>query len=309
MPGTWSCPMMWARSSGTPYFCGQVSDQLRRALVERLGVPVGAGGREALVLQADRVHVHVPVAGVPRDVGVVDVLGDVAVDRPERVVPRDVRRVADEIEGGVVGRLGVVDDDVLDVHVLLPVGEVVVAVGPRRLAVVLVRRGEPLAVQSGRAVRATAGHSRQTEPRNGQLVDRRRGARTQRHALTVVGGARLAGADDLEDLLGEPQCGRLVVGAAVARDRGGPVTEVLGSPGLALVVGQHRRATADVGDGVALQPPLADAGQLRGRCQRGECVLADPLAGRLELGGRRTAALALAHRVLARRRLDALRAR
>ena len=94
----------------------EVLHEARRRAIHRLAEPLGAGRREALVLETDRVAVDVPVARVPADVLRLEVLRDVPVRRAEGVLPRQVRRVRDELEGRLVARLGVVDDDVGDLR-------------------------------------------------------------------------------------------------------------------------------------------------------------------------------------------------
>src|SRR5207237_2116281 len=65
---------------------GEVPHQAGRGPVEDLGVPGGSLDGETLVLDADRVGVNVPVAGVPGDVARRDHLGHVAVRRADHVV-------------------------------------------------------------------------------------------------------------------------------------------------------------------------------------------------------------------------------
>ena len=130
----------------------QVPHQPRRRAVHRLGVPGARVGQEALVLDADRLGVGVPVARVPADVLRLDVLRDVPVRGADGVVPGQVRRVLHELQRGVPGALGVVDDDRVDLLVRRAVGLVVVAVVPA--AEVLVRRRHPLAAQVRRALGA-----------------------------------------------------------------------------------------------------------------------------------------------------------
>ena len=84
MPGTWSWPMMCARSSVTEYLFARYFTSVAELWYIDSVYQRGALCREALVLDADRVHVDVPVAGLEADVLGVEVLGDVAV--VERIV-------------------------------------------------------------------------------------------------------------------------------------------------------------------------------------------------------------------------------
>ncbi len=242
----------------------QVGDELRGGLVHRLGVP-GALGGVALVLETDGVHVDVPVAGVPGDVLGLDVVGDVPVTRAKRVLPGDVAWVGHQPDRAVVARLGVVDDDVVDVHVGLAVGEVVVAVRVRvRVAVPLVWRGDPLAAKRRGAVRAGVG--------------RRRGARRRRDIEAPMSGqpdVLPVGGDPVGALLDRaehPARERIGLGGlrrpAVLADRVVPRRHRGAGAGwlaeLSLVRREQRRAAADVRRVVGLELLAVQLRQARG---------------------------------------------
>ena len=63
------------------------------------------------MLEAEGVHVVVPVPCMPADIFGIEVLRNVTIRRPQRVVPREVTRLFDELNGVVIGLLSVVDDD------------------------------------------------------------------------------------------------------------------------------------------------------------------------------------------------------
>jgi hypothetical protein len=89
------------------------------------------------VFDADRRGVDVPVPGVPADVLGLEMLGHGPVGGPDRVVPAEVGLVLRELDRLVVGGLGVVDDDVLDLRGPWPVRDVMVAVRGRILRIQL----------------------------------------------------------------------------------------------------------------------------------------------------------------------------
>src|SRR5207245_192784 len=94
---------------------GQVADEFRGGLVEPFGEPGRTLYGEALLLDADRVRVHVPVARVPGDIDVGHHLGHGAVAAAHHVVGAGVvGRVLEVRHRCRVGLLGVVDDDVVD---------------------------------------------------------------------------------------------------------------------------------------------------------------------------------------------------
>ena len=86
--------------------------QRRRRAVHRLGVPGAAGVRVALVLDADRVLVDGPVAGVPGGVAIDHLLRDLPVAGADVVMGAGLRgRVLEPGDRARVAALHVVDDD------------------------------------------------------------------------------------------------------------------------------------------------------------------------------------------------------
>ena len=185
---------MCCRSSGMSYSLGEVRHQPRRRAVHRLRVPGVRGGQEPLVLQADRLGVDVPVARVPGHVLAPHMLGDMPVGGAQRVVPGHVGGVLDQVEDGVPGALGVMDDDVVDRLRGGPVGQVVVAV------VVASRRTPRTAPGSTRRTRPRAdsgpagGRGGSPAPRSCRRVRGEAGRRGEGDPLAVVGRARGAAA-------------------------------------------------------------------------------------------------------------------
>ncbi len=104
--------------------------QARRGVVLRCREPEG-GVREALVLDPDGQLVRPPVAGVPRDVGQVDELDDLAPARDDVVRGRMRPRVAQPAHRPPEASLGDVDDDSLErVDLAVGRGEVPCALQP-----------------------------------------------------------------------------------------------------------------------------------------------------------------------------------
>ena len=122
----------------------QVPDQCRAGAVHGIRVPAHPLNGPALVLQASGVHVVVPVSRVPADVVGIQVLRNVTVGRPQRIVPSQVARLLNELDGGVVRLLGVVDDDPRQQRTGGPVGDVMVPVLGQSRTILLIRSGDPL---------------------------------------------------------------------------------------------------------------------------------------------------------------------
>ena len=290
------------------YFAREVLHEARRRAIHRLAEPLGAGRGEALVLEADRVAVDVPVARVPADVLRLEVLRDVPVRRAQRVLPRDIGRVGDELEGRLVARLGVVDDDVGDLRGRGPAREVVVAVVAGVGAELLVGSRDPLAVETGRAVDGPAvGLLQQAEAGELGLVGADlRGQ--QRHVLAVDGLARGAGGDHGERVVGEGRSDVLLRGAGrlghggIPGPRSGRGPER--QPEGALLGGQQGGAAADVGELVRAQRLLVEPGEggsarqrVGDRCRGGGSRGAEPLG----VGGGAEAGVDEVHRAVAAR--------
>ena len=241
----------------------EVAHEPRRLPVEGLGVPRGPGGREALVLEPDGVSVDIPVARVPRDVLRGDVLGDVAVGGSQRVVPRHVGRVLDQLEGRAPARLGVVDDDGVDGR---PgrgaLGEVVVAVVTGAGAVLLVGRRHPVARESLGALDAGVGLG-PVEPELAELV-LPGGGRGRHEGDGLPVGRRAGGARRHHGIrvIGERRRVRLVTGVTGVRHRGVPLPRIRrGTSGKAeqrLGRGEQGGAAADVGVGVPAEHVALD---------------------------------------------------
>ena len=251
------------------YLGRQVLGQLGRRPVERVGVPAALAGGVPLVLEADRVHVDVPVAGVRGDVVRGDVLGDVPVSGPDGVVPGDeaVRRL-DEADAVVVVALGVVHDQVVDADVVLAVGEVVVDVGLGVGRVGLhVERLDRLALDRLGALDLV--HSGLQRTRGLQTGAVELGVRVcgQGDGVTEVGGLGRAAAQHVEGLSRELHHLGLVRGAGVVGDRLGPVLGALRGR-VRLVRRQDGSAPADVGHRVGTDPLGGVAGQV-GRERQG----------------------------------------
>ena len=91
---------------------GQPAHQRRRRTVHCFGVPGASGVRVPLVLDAGRVLVHRPVAGVPGGVAVVHLLRDLAVARTDvEVRARGCRRILEPRDRSGIAALHVMDDD------------------------------------------------------------------------------------------------------------------------------------------------------------------------------------------------------
>jgi hypothetical protein len=256
---------------------GEVAHQAGGGAVHLLGVPCAALDRHPLVLDPDRVTVHVPVAGVPRHVLVAHHVHHGAVRRADQVVAADgAGGVAEHRHGGVVGDLGVVDHDVADVQpVVRPAGEVEVAVVARVLGVVPLVGGQQVdAPEVGRAVEGARPRGAELQRAGGRPVGGHR-PRGQRDELAVAGAPGRAAPDRPVDNLGEVQRDRSLGGAGVARRRPVPVGEVRrGVPGrLVGEGGQQRRPAADVVGRVALQQLGVQAEQAAGIAQRGAGLL------------------------------------
>ena len=241
------------------------------AAIHDLGVPVVALGGEALVLQPDRVHVHVPVAGVPADVLGLQVLGDVTVGRTDQVVPRHVRRVGDQLDADFVTALGVVNDDMRELRRARSERQVVVAVVDLGRSVQLVRRRHPFDAETVRSVDRTGGASP--------------GLGAGNHPVTALAGGadglsahRVAGTPVAHRHTG-PQIGQDVVGVlhlcgggTQAARRGDGFVPGRGIGGCtdgatvrALACGEQRCSGTDVARGVRAERVGGDAG----RCGRG----------------------------------------
>ena len=230
---------------------GEVLHQRGRRAVERLGVPGALPCGVPLVLDADRVHVDVPVAGVGRHVVGGDVLRDVTVGRPDGVVPgHEAVRLLDQADADVVVALGVVHDQVVDADVVLAVGEVVVDVGLGVGRVGLhVERLDRLALDRGGALDLVHSRLQRTGGLESGAVELGVRVGGQGDGVTEVGGLGRAAAQHVEHLSGELHHLGLVGRAGVVGDRLRPV--VGGLRGRArLVRGQDGRASADVGRGV-----------------------------------------------------------
>lgn len=156
---------------------GEVAHQRCCRAVHLGGVPLRALGGDALLLDADRVAVDVPVPGLPGDVLVLHHLRDMSVAGSHHVVGRGLlQRVLEDLQRGVEVLLRVVEDDELDLVAVRPVRGVVVAVRllVGRIAGLLVGGRDPVAVQTARALRpypVRARVCRGTEQRETQCAD------------------------------------------------------------------------------------------------------------------------------------------
>ena len=242
---------------------GEVLHQRGGRAVERLGVPGALPRGVPLVLDADRVHVDVPVAGVGRHVVGGDVLRDVTVGRPDGVVPgHEAVRLLDQADADVVVALGVVHDQVVDADVVLAVGEVVVDVGLGVGRVGLhVERLDHLALDRGGALDLVHSGLQRTGGLETGAVELGVRVGGQGDGVTGVGGLGRAAAQHVEDLPGELHHLGLVGRAGVVGDRLRPVVGGLRGR-VRLVRGQDGCACADVGRRVGPDLLGGEAGQV-----------------------------------------------
>ena len=133
---------------------GQVADQLGRRFVHGVGEPLLALNGDGFMLDANRVHVEVPVAGMPGDVPGRHELGNPTAGRADHVVSRRAGGGILEVRHHAIpATLGGVNDDVANRQAVLgPVGDVVVAVAAGHWIADLVGRWNVLAAQIGRTV-------------------------------------------------------------------------------------------------------------------------------------------------------------
>ena len=268
-------------------FRGEVPGEGRGGLVHRLRVPGRALDREALVLVADRVHVDVPVAGVPRDVLVVDHLRDLAVRRAQHVVRAHVREwILEDLDRSLVVGLGVVDDDEANVEAVgFASREVEVPVVARILRVILVIRGrnEP-ALDVLRAVEGRVFAIEERE-RAGGLRVRRDTARRERHRVSGAGSAGCSAVHECEDVVGEAERDTRLVRAAELCHRAVPLRRIRrrAAHRVASEARQQRRACPDVLSRARLQLLRRDPDGRRGGRETARAGVART-GGRIFLG-------------------------